>query len=581
MSSGATFKLLSNDGKQDEMIMATRFLNMRLQNIQSMRSKNPRIKDPTPTLNDIEKTHELFVNAHFKPYVAIGYEYYVVTNPKTQLGSEIIFNIPLYGDFIHDMVFHVTLGAVSASNTGAGNRLIRYVNYPGERLCKKTEISVNGNSLDYYENDVYPFYREFCVQPNKQVGYDRCMGQQVPIETTTVTGGGRGSGLVQKTQIATGPQTPLATQPALDLWIPMLLWFSLDVKLSLVSVAIPHGQRFLKINLCNANELLQHMGTSEDDDAPASNPVPVPEVNTCELYINNIFVNPEIHNIIIKRIGFHLVRVYRTQYHVVNNSSEKILMSNFKWPVETIYMGARPVVNNAPNSTLMLDNWDKYTNVTKTTVASNQLHLNSYSWGAFGNDPAQAVDYTAALTRVDNRATGINFATALGVAGATVLSVAQVNQVLTRNGYLPLAGTFVNANAPTNAEIVAATPSMGSPLVYYNPTPSVESIGVIAHGIDLFKQYPSKFYNQYLPLHYGTDKIKTPTDTGKFMIPFNFYPGSYQPSGHINISRAREFYINYVSNTISPTSSAQFTFIGIAINFLLISDGSAVMRYTT
>lgn len=31
--------------------------------------------DPTPTLVDIERTHILFVNAHFKPFAAIGYEY--------------------------------------------------------------------------------------------------------------------------------------------------------------------------------------------------------------------------------------------------------------------------------------------------------------------------------------------------------------------------------------------------------------------------------------------------------------------------------------------------------------------------
>ena len=61
MSNGGAFRLLSNDGKQDDMIMATRYLNSRLQKIQSLRSRDPRIKDPTPSLGDIEKTHILFV----------------------------------------------------------------------------------------------------------------------------------------------------------------------------------------------------------------------------------------------------------------------------------------------------------------------------------------------------------------------------------------------------------------------------------------------------------------------------------------------------------------------------------------
>jgi len=55
--------------------MATKLLNQRLIDIERMRSRNPQIKDPTPTLVDIERTHILFMNAHFKPFAAIGYEY--------------------------------------------------------------------------------------------------------------------------------------------------------------------------------------------------------------------------------------------------------------------------------------------------------------------------------------------------------------------------------------------------------------------------------------------------------------------------------------------------------------------------
>ena len=55
--------------------MATKLLNQRLIDIERMRAHNPQIKDPTPTLVDIERTHILFMNAHFKPFAAIGYEY--------------------------------------------------------------------------------------------------------------------------------------------------------------------------------------------------------------------------------------------------------------------------------------------------------------------------------------------------------------------------------------------------------------------------------------------------------------------------------------------------------------------------
>lgn len=67
MSAGAVFKLIANDGKADRMIMATELLNQRIKDIMCMRAKQG-FPDPTPTLVDIERTHILFVNAHFKPF---------------------------------------------------------------------------------------------------------------------------------------------------------------------------------------------------------------------------------------------------------------------------------------------------------------------------------------------------------------------------------------------------------------------------------------------------------------------------------------------------------------------------------
>ena len=77
-------------------------------------------------------------------------------------------------------------------------------------------------------------------------------------------------------------------------------------------------------------------------------------------------------------------------------------------------------------------------------------------------------------------------------------------------------------------------------------------------------------------------------DKGAMIVTFCLYPGTYQPSGHINISRAREFYLhisfhNTAANgpIIAPGNPAAVVVVASAINFLLISDGSAVLRYST
>lgn len=59
------------------------------------------------------------------------------------------------------------------------------------------------------------------------------------------------------------------------------------------------------------------------------------------------------------------------------------------------------------------------------------------------------------------------------------------------------------------------------------------------------------------------------------------YPGTYQPSGHLNVSRAREFYFNFSSSYCDSSHVCDLLVLAIAINFLLISDGSAVLRYST
>lgn len=71
------------------------------------------------------------------------------------------------------------------------------------------------------------------------------------------------------------------------------------------------------------------------------------------------------------------------------------------------------------------------------------------------------------------------------------------------------------------------------------------------------------------------------------MVNFALFPRVFQPSGHLNISRAREFYMNVFSsvvgfpNATGQVQSGQLIAEACSLNFLLVSDGSAIMRYST
>lgn len=628
MSTGAVFKLITNDGKQDRLINATELLNRRLLQIENARRENPRIRDPTPTLVDIERTHILFVNAHFKPFASLAYEYgkTAVQSGTARLNSNVQFSIPQFGDFFNDMVVHIRLGAVEALEsgywedpannpvtplpTGTANQLIRYVNYLGQALVKEVKFTVNNNPLDEYNNNVTNFHQKYFVTPNKEVGWNRLVAQEVPkegYEQIPFANGrsGRGSGVRTKVAVCDGPQTAKPAHGEIDIWMPLLFWFNKDPRLSIPSVSIPYGQRFINLQFARKEEILQHLhATNPALDAPAQNPVPEPDITLCELYINNIFVNPEIHDIFIKRIGFSLIRVHRQQQFRVSQSSDQLLLNQFKWPIETIYAGLRPVDNIDTASTKLLEDWNVYAEVTDTVVSGCGLAdyslfvADAVQGGASlaisevetalgftdGSDPLETI--TSAAGREFQ---GIQVITgeAAGIPAGSLGDI--LNEWLGYYGLTQLdSANYADFAAITAAELNPTWPQPGRggagscEIRYKTCTPTVDTLRLRAHGIDLYQEIESAFFNAYTAYTYGGQHINTPYDCGTLMIPFNLYPGSYQPSGHINISRAREFYIAYTSSSVGSTiATADMECIAIAINFLLISDGSAVLRYST
>ena len=63
MATGGIFQLITNDGKQDRMLMASALLKTRIDAARNVRRQRGDADD-TPTLYDIERPHILFTNAH-------------------------------------------------------------------------------------------------------------------------------------------------------------------------------------------------------------------------------------------------------------------------------------------------------------------------------------------------------------------------------------------------------------------------------------------------------------------------------------------------------------------------------------
>jgi hypothetical protein len=301
-------------------------------------------------------------------------------------------------------------------------------------------------------------------------------------------------------------------------------------------------------------------------------------IRTVELYINNIFVNPEIHDIFIKRIGFTLIRVHRQQNHNASKASDEVLLQQLKWPIETLFVGMKVRDYGLTTPALQhehLDKWQTFSQVTATPFSTTGVKSNR----------------SLSLTATDLSITSAGVVTGVGTALSTEV-VAGDRIVHTVSGasftveYTPTSATTAQVNnvaAPLVNEVgpwtVRREAELGATADVQART--IDSLTIKAHGIPIYNDFPAGFYNAYVPFHYGGPNIVTPEDVGTLMVTFGLYPGTYQPSGHINVSRAREFYLEYTSSVISSSFEGTLIVVASAINFLLISDGSAVLRYST
>ena len=507
MSTGGVFILLNNRGQQDRLLMQTDKLIARLKSIAHERKRYmqelypnatdrdilTRTEGWAPTLTEIEKTHILFVNASFKPFVAITHEYMKVSPSSStlKLGNTLKFTLPLIGDFINDAVMYIRLENLTAVET---NDKVRYTEFLGHRLCEHVELKLQEFVLDEYGSDEQNAFWNFHVPVNKEIGYLRNIGQEQPelgyLITNPLT-----DNIREYKWYGNGPQTYKQTHASVEMWVPMLFW-NRDIQSSMPNVLLPQSQTSITVKLAAEEDLIAFTNFATGEHTS-------PVIAECAMYVNQIFILPEVLHVYITRFGFQLVRVHRRHRAALTQTSANIHLNQIKWPVETLYIGFRPQANLL-NSAY----WHRNSHIVETSVAT----------------PVVISPVTLA-----------------------------VNQA-----------------------------------VFTTEVPVVRALGLKAHGITLYSDTIPSFYNSYTPFRYG-QHLKTPKDSGWYMINFGQFPGEYQPSGHLNTSRSRELYLNYVSAIdaatglpfIQRSTPVDLIVLARCINFIIYDQGNATMRYLT
>jgi hypothetical protein len=115
---------------------------------------------------------------------------------------------------------------------------------------------------------------------------------------------------------------------------------------------------------------------------------------------------------------------------------------------------------------------------------------------------------------------------------------------------------------------------------FYMETNTIDEVGFDSNGVSIYPRMKPEFWSNATHFKSGNKDLVSSDDPGWFVVGFNNSAGS-QPSGHINLSQGREFYINYKSSYISNTNVTTLLAFAQAIGFMTYSDGAATLREIT
>lgn len=339
MAQSGVFSLLVRDERFDQFFTATEVLRDRIARL--TKERRARGDCGLPPARELETSHRVFLRSDYKPFVNTASEYVKVRSTGsfaglTAAGGSIEFHFPAYGNFTSDMFVHVRIGAVGSAADPCSAHF-RYCAYPGLRLFSRVAFRSDEMLIDDYEADEAVAWAKYFVDPASQAGWERCVGQQE--EKVAVAHNPTGHTVYY--HYADGPQTFKNYQPPLDMFVPLQFWMCRAPASALANDLIPNSQRVVQIDLAPLTDIVQAV---DGDGAPIPLPFTSLQVE-CTLYVDQLFVVPEVADLFASRLGFSLLHVHRRQRTAVDAPEGRVLQSQLKFPSEYIFLALRDPAN--------------------------------------------------------------------------------------------------------------------------------------------------------------------------------------------------------------------------------------------
>jgi hypothetical protein len=163
-----------------------------------------------------------------------------------------------------------------------------------------------------------------------------------------------------------------------------------------------------------------------------------------------------------------LIRVHRFQSNRVSVSTDNLLLSQLKWPIETMFVGLRPAVNVSAANPNQYRDWHRL-----TKMDDNVIDITAKSHSDVMIDDTVAFNAASAKHK-------------------TAFSQESIERI----------------SFPSHTE-------------------TVDTLQLQAHGISIFSTFKAQFFRDYMTYTFGGANVITPEDPGAMMLNFCLYPGTY------------------------------------------------------
>jgi hypothetical protein len=439
---------------------------------------------------------------------------------------------------------------------------VRAAELPGIKLHDEVLFQVDNNEIARYHSSFAVNYRErFLTKGVSRDQYDRLIGQSVPYDyihekqiqhDSNVQGLGTDMPVLsvhqEYTKVTFGLQTPVPVIPRHTLITPVLFWFCMKRKDSIPIVCLPDaniivrarkvdlsrlyyvapGDLYIQETIYLNNNASPPFGSMINPNVKIQNRVPflIPGSTVVSkgalishLNMCHMYLDDCVHTILLHRIGFHLIRIIRRSVISVKETETEIELNGIKWPVEYVFVRDIPYENTDETNPKTADNW--YRCGHQNWIPAGEVCTSTYP-----ND--------------------------------TVV---------------------INLGLPVYQTIWEKSISQCVPGQIRVTTDAVVQFGVTIYDTVFFEKQMRKFYSDYIPYAYCNGFI-TGNDESSNNIMFNFaqIPGYSNPNGHFNVSKTRSV-VYRVDVVLGPNGKVALISDTVCLNFIIISDGSMVVRY--